>query len=115
MRNWIRAMMLAAVTAAAPACTPADPEHAVAPAKAHELVAQGALLIDVRSGIEYWWSHVDGAVNISAGDLPEAMRGFDKARPIIVYSRSGARSAQARNLLREAGFDAYDLGAKRNW
>lgn len=83
--------------------------------RARELVQQGAILVDVRSSVEFWWSHNEGAVNISYGDLPEKMTPFSKTRAIIVYSRSGARSAKARDLLSAAGFLAYDLGAKDNW
>lgn len=96
-------------------CSSSDSPAGIGGAKAREIVGRGAMLIDVRSSIEFWWSHIDGAVNISSASLPEEMKKFDKARPIVVYSRSGARSAKAKDLLVAAGFEAYDLGAKGSW
>ncbi len=116
MLNTIRSFVLILFVAiTATGCASSDVPAGIGGARAREIMARGAMLIDVRSSIEFWWSHIEGAVNISSSSLPEEMKKFDKARPIIVYSRSGDRSAKAKVLLEGAGFEAYDLGAKSSW
>jgi rhodanese-related sulfurtransferase len=43
-------------------------------------------------------------VLIPLGTLPERVGELSKDRPIVAICRSGARSAQAINFLRQAGF-----------
>ncbi|MDH5360490.1 MAG: rhodanese-like domain-containing protein [Gammaproteobacteria bacterium] len=41
---------------------------------------------------------------------------MDKGRPVIIYCRSGNRSASAAELLKSNGFNTvYDLGSMRNY
>ena len=74
---------------------------------------KGALLIDVRTEGEYTAGHIAGAQllplqTLQTGVTPEVAS--DTA--IYVYCRSGNRSAQATELLKEAGFtNVVDLGA----
>jgi rhodanese-related sulfurtransferase len=83
---------------------------------ARELVANGALLLDVRTAAEFGEQHIPGALNIPVQELPgrvgELLR---TTHPIVVYCRSGARSAHAAQLLRQAGHDVLDIGAIGNW
>ena len=78
----------------------------------NQAVADGALLLDVRTKKEFTESHFAGATNlpvddIRSGNLPNG----DKSRTIYVYCRSGNRSAQAKGLLERAGFtNVVDLG-----
>lgn len=65
------------------------------------------LIIDVREDYEYASDHVDGAINIpphklmaGAAELSEV----PKDTQIILYCRSGARSAMSMNILRSQGF-----------
>ncbi len=85
--------------------------------QAHELVKQGALLLDVRTENEFKSGHIEGATNISVGGLAQRMTELGaKDRPIVVYCRSGARSARARKMLNAAGFtEVHDLGAMSRW
>ena len=89
----------------------------VAPAEAVQLVKQGAVLVDVRSPAEYALGHVTGALNLTIDQLrtsPHAIGARDGM--VIVYCRSGARSAVAARLLRAAGFaHVYDLGPIAAW
>lgn len=69
------------------------------------------LIIDVREPEEYQQSHVEGAVNMPpsilmtlGGALPAELQGLPKDADIIVYCRSGSRSAVALSLLQQAGF-----------
>ena len=84
-------------------------------AKARQMVAAGALLVDVRSTGEFAAGHVDGARNIPVdqiGGHADELRGH----PVIVYCASGIRSAMARRTLQSAGLaEVYNLGAMSNW
>lgn len=79
---------------------------------------QAALILDVRTAEEFSASHVPGALNIPVQELQQryAELGQDKQRPIVIYCRSGARSAVATNMLSQLGFTRLkDIGAMSNW
>lgn len=84
--------------------------------RAAELVAQGALLVDVRSPGEFASGHLDGAKNIPVSEVGRRLGELEpKTRTVIVYCASGARSAMAKRMLRSAGFaTVYNLGAMHN-
>lgn len=75
-------------------------------------VANGALLLDVRTPEEYAAGHFAGAEllpvqNIEQGILPPV----EKDTTIYVYCRSGNRSAAATKALQDAGYTSIvDLG-----
>ncbi len=85
--------------------------------KARELIKHGALLIDVRTASEFAVGHIEGARNIPVGELAKHSGDLGlKARGVIVYCASGARSAMAKRTLRSAGFqEVYNLGGMSNW
>lgn len=89
----------------------------VTSARARELVAHGARLVDVRSPGEFAGAHLDGARNIPVGEVARRAGELgDKSQPVIVYCASGARSAMAKRALKSAGFtEVYNLGAMHNW
>lgn len=61
-------------------------------------------LIDVRAPFEYVMGHVAGAKNIPLRDIPNRMEEIRQLNgPVVVYCRSGARSAQAMAFLRAQG------------
>lgn len=65
------------------------------------------IVIDVRSEAEFATGHVNGAINIPydrIGRSTALLAGVDKAYPIIVYCRSGARSAVAASILAGLGY-----------
>ena len=79
--------------------------------QARELVAAGAWLVDVRMPAEYAAGHVPGAVNIPVQELAHRLEELGSTeRAVVVYCRSGARSASAARLLREAGYRVTDVG-----
>ena len=82
-----------------------------------QAVADGGLLLDVRSPGEFNSGHLDGALNIPVGELKDRLKELDyKDRSVVVYCASGVRSRRASTLLREHGFqDVHDLGSWRNW
>ena len=85
--------------------------------KARELVAQGAVLVDVRSPAEFAAGHIEGARNVPVGELGGRAHELGATdRPIIVYCASGTRSAMAKRTLRRAGYTAvYNLGSIGSW
>ncbi|MEW6280118.1 MAG: rhodanese-like domain-containing protein, partial [Candidatus Eremiobacterota bacterium] len=74
-------------------------------------------ILDVRTAREWDSGHIPGATHIPLGHLPgrlEELRG--DSRPLAVHCQSGARSAIAASLLRQAGFaDVVDLGPFPAW
>jgi rhodanese-related sulfurtransferase len=74
------------------------------------------LLLDVRTPEEFAEEHIAGAVNISLQTLPQRLSEIPGDKPVIVYCRSGNRSAEAVNLLRQAGYTAVtDMGGIIAW
>jgi molybdopterin/thiamine biosynthesis adenylyltransferase/rhodanese-related sulfurtransferase len=66
-------------------------------------------LIDVREPYEWNIARLPGAQLIPLGQLPAALSTIDSSREIVVYCRSGMRSADATRQLRAAGFRASNL------
>lgn len=99
------AALLLAVAAAAPAAEPASIETRTV----SERLAWGdrsIFVLDVRTPAEYAEGHVPGAVNIPHTDLKARIGELAEARErdVVVYCRSGNRTAQALETLQEAGF-----------
>lgn len=69
-------------------------------------VLDSPLVIDVRSGSEFESGAIDGAINLPVQGLPDTLidTGVELDHEVIVYCRSGRRSAQAKTLLKAAGF-----------
>lgn len=84
-------------------------------ARAQQLVAAGATLLDVRSPGEFSGGHAPGAVNVPVDQLGARLGELDKSKPVVTYCAVGARSAQAASLLRDNGFVVHDLGSLRAW
>lgn len=80
-------------------------------------VKAGALLVDVRTPGEFASGHVEGAINIPFDQASARLAEFgDKDKPVVLYCRSGRRSAIAKDTLEKAGFKTvYDIGAMSNW
>lgn len=73
-------------------------------------------LVDVRTAEEFDGGYIPGAINISLQELQQKMNRIPKDKPVIVYCRSGNRSAFAANLLTQAGYtEVYDLGGIIDW
>ncbi len=77
----------------------------------------GIILLDVRTQAEYDGGHIPGAVCLPNEDISASLPlPFDKDAEILVYCRSGRRSAKAAEKLADMGF-AYvaDFGGILNW
>jgi phage shock protein E len=74
------------------------------------------VLLDVREDWEFADGHIDGASNISVSALASNVDRIPQDVPIIVYCRSGNRSAEAAQILAANGFtQVYDLGGVLGW
>lgn len=74
------------------------------------------LLIDVRTPEEFTSGHIEGAVNIPVEEMPGRLEEIPGDAPIVVYCRSGNRSAAAARILTDAGYaPVYDLGGIQDW
>ena len=69
-----------------------------------EKMRDAVTLIDVRDPHEYEISKIEGSTLIPLGDLPARMNELDSADDIVLHCKSGARSMEALELLRAAGF-----------
>ena len=70
-------------------------------------------VIDVRSRLEFWLGHLEGAACIPVDTVSEAVRklsGLTKNSRILVYCASGARSAAAAQALRSLGYQKITDG-----
>jgi rhodanese-related sulfurtransferase len=98
-----------ATSTASPAVTKVDG------AAAKALVAQGAVLVDVRSPQEFEAGHLAGAINVPVAAVAAHDFGA-RDTPLVVYCASGGRSARAAASLVDAGHTKVnDLGAMSNW
>lgn len=68
-------------------------------------------LLDVRTPEEAAQGILDDARNIPLGELASKVKFMDKTKPVYVYCASGARSSQAVSILKQAGFQAHNLGS----
>jgi rhodanese-related sulfurtransferase len=69
-----------------------------------EKIQSGAIILDVRTPDEFRDGAYRGAVNIPLSDLVVRKGELKPDVPVVVYCASGARSARAARLLKEAGF-----------
>ena len=83
-------------------------ESTITPLQLHELMASGAniALIDVREPVEWEINRIPGAALIpkSAIDSGEALAGLPQDATVVLYCKTGVRSAQALLMLHQAGF-----------
>jgi rhodanese-related sulfurtransferase len=97
----------------------------IGPDKAREMIASGALVLDVRDGAEVEKTgKVAGALHVPRGMLEfRADPGtpyFDKAfrfdRPVVIYCASGGRAALAGKTLKDMGYtEVVNLGGFKDW
>ena len=76
------------------------------------------VLIDIREDDEYASGHIAGALLMPYGEIEERADNelADKDQTILVYCRSGRRSAIAAQTLTELGYtDVRDFGGINGW
>ena len=84
----------------------------------HTLFDAGkAKLVDVRTAAEFAAGHALGAVNIPLDQVPSRLKDFGPTQgTVVLYCRSGNRSAHAAMILRQAGYsDVIDAKTQSRW
>ena len=94
--------------------------HQLAQEEAKKRMDSGdpVVILDVRTQAEYDAGHIAGAVLLPNEKIGEEMPTElpDKNAEILIYCRSGNRSAQAARKLVEMGYTAvYDFGGINSW
>ena len=120
-------LVLAAVLAISAVCFAQSPANAegyqkITPQQAKARMAEpGVIVLDVRMQQEYDAGHITNAVLlplplIEAGDAAVAKALPDKNAEILVYCRSGRRSAIAASALINMGYtNVLDFGGINDW
>ncbi len=86
--------------------------------KERQLSDPEMVLLDVRMPEEYREGHIPGSRLLPLPVLPSRANELpaDKSTPLVVYCRSGARSAQAANKLVQMGYEqVFDMGGIISW
>jgi rhodanese-related sulfurtransferase len=75
-----------------------------------------SILVDVRTPEEYEFGHIPTAINIPVSEIGNRPPTQDRKALIVVYCRSGSRSATAARILRDLGYgNVVDFGAVSRW
>ena len=64
----------------------------------------GVVLLDVREPMEWEIAHLDRAILMPVAQVPARVNELSTADDIVVYCKTGVRSARITNFLRELGF-----------
>jgi len=86
----------------------------VSPLMARQQLADGGILVDVRSAEEFRGDHLPAAINLPLADLGAAAGQCLQVRdqPVLLYCLSGGRSAIARQRLKRLGYTrVFNLGS----
>ncbi len=75
-----------------------------------QLVKEGAVILDVRTPVEFNGGHVKGAINIPLQQIEKAVSKFKKDQVIITCCASGMRSGSAKSFLKSKGFSNVHNG-----
>ena len=67
------------------------------------------VIIDVREDWEYTGGHVPGATLIPLGQLASRLNEIPQDKTVVAVCRSGNRSGQATDFLRQQGFNAHNM------
>ncbi|MCL2596689.1 MAG: rhodanese-like domain-containing protein [Paludibacter sp.] len=77
-----------------------------------QMIADGALLLDVRTKGEFASGHAKDAKNIPLDVLKANLSKLNKSKPIIAVCASGMRSGTAVSMLKQNGFtEVYNGGS----
>lgn len=97
------------------ACANASKYETITTNEALELIDKGAIILDVRTNMEFDGGHIPNAINIPLDDIHNIA--FSKDSTIIVYCQSGMRSLEAVKTLADMGYTSlYNLdGGLLNW
>ena len=91
----------------------------ITPSQAMYIMAyRDVIILDVRTPDEFNTGHIPNAILLPVDEIAYAVTGMipDKEQTILIYCRSGRRSADAANILVNMGYlNVYDFGGIINW
>ena len=112
-------IFLALAAAFAASALPAAEKGYDDPARLERLIREGKpahVLVDVRTPAEYEAGHIPTAINVPVDLIGTRPPTEVKDALIVVYCRSGNRSATARQILMDLGYtNVVDFGAVSRW
>jgi len=76
-----------------------------------DLLAAGAVIVDVRSKGEFQSGHLKNAINIPLDALSSNLSKLKLDKPVITCCASGMRSGSARSLLQKKGYNVVNGGS----
>ena len=119
-RVFLSLMIFVILALALTACTASPTAPAPAPTSQVEVTQLGpnvdvatvngllgrddVVILDVREQSEYDAGHIPGVTLIPLNDVPNRLNDIPKDKPVIVTCRSGNRSGQATDFLRQQGY-----------
>ncbi len=86
----------------------------ISPADARKLLAEGGVVVDVRSPEEYGYQRLSRSINLPLGELSSRILKEvpSKDTPVLCHCASGARSSIAVGQLKRLGYHrAYNIGS----
>jgi rhodanese-related sulfurtransferase len=85
--------------------------------KAYKMYEDGTFLLDVRTQEEWNDYHVPDTTLIPLDQLADRLSEVPKDQPVVVVCRSGNRSQQGRDILKQAGFEQVTsmAGGLKTW
>ncbi|MGD0651778.1 MAG: rhodanese-like domain-containing protein [Verrucomicrobiia bacterium] len=99
---WLAALIVLVVFVVRAATPPVSDTEKIA---AKEKIRKGARVVDVRTPTEYAAGHYTGATNIPLQELQKRLNDVGPTnQSVVVYCRTGTRSARAKQILLNAGF-----------
>ena len=79
---------------------------------AEKMKESDVLILDVRTPREFAEGHIKGAknININGADFDTQIDALSKDQTVVVYCRSGGRSARAMGIMQKKGFtEVYNM------
>jgi rhodanese-related sulfurtransferase len=88
----------------------------ISPTQAKDLIEGGAQVLDVRTPEEFEAGRVPSARYVPLSDVQAHVAELDKEKPVVLYCRSGDRSAPAADAFAASGWDAHSIeGGLARW
>jgi rhodanese-related sulfurtransferase len=90
----------------------------ITPQEAQKMMDQNIIILDVRTQAEFAEGHIPNAVLLPDTEIKQRAEELlpDKEQTILVYCRSGRRSALAAQELADMGYtNVYDFGGILDW
>lgn len=117
--NLVLIALFAAFALTAASALPAAEQGYDDPVGLAKLIREGKpehVLVDVRTPAEYEAGHIPTAINVPVDVIGSKPPAVQKDTLIVVYCRSGNRSATARKILVDLGYtNVVDFGAVSKW